>query len=204
MLAYSRGLDILGGSVVIGMFDIGNAQRNMNDLKPVTIEIARILLRGGQDAINGAINGAKQPWYKSDLPGETSRKEVAGKLQWHADNLTKFSASSPTMVYPSGDDLKKWVMQAYIEANAVEEGAAYLDDSWQKMWNEISSKLKAMPRAALSASGDVVETVTGVPVWAWALGGVGVVTLLGFAIYKLANSQTGATIAGVAARRYLP
>lgn len=204
MLTYSRGLDVLGGSVVIGMFDIGNAQRNMNDLKPVTIEIARILLQGGQDAINGAVSGAKQPWYKSDLPGDTNRKEVAGKLQWHASNLAKFSSSSPAMVYPSGDDLKKWTMAAYIEANAVEEGAAYLEDSWQKMWSEISSKLKAMPRAALSTTGDVVETVTGVPVWAWALGGVGVVALLGFAIYKLANSRTGATIAGVAVRRYLP
>jgi hypothetical protein len=188
---------------ILGMFDIAQAQNNMDDLKPVTVEIAKLLLRGGQEAIDGAIKGAKQPWYKPDLPGDKRRDNVMWKLRWHADTLGRLAGSMPHTTYVSGDDLKKWVMAAYIEANAVEEGAAYVEQSWNRMWTEIRDQLAKIPKAVREAAANAVYTITGVPVWGWVVGAIGVVGILGWAIYKLANTRAGGAVAGVAVRRYL-
>lgn len=156
---------------VLGGYDIASWQKQMNELKKVTILMAQVLVARGQEAIDGAIKASKQPWYKSDLPGETARNTVKGKLQWHADNLAKLAPSAWSTyqkfqsdpdafkkagaqlqaIYAPGSDLMKWVMQAFVEANAAEEGAAYLAAAWSAMWREIGAAIAALPAEAAKA-----------------------------------------------------
>jgi hypothetical protein len=129
-------------------------------------------------------------------------ENVAAHLQWHADKLSMMQWGIPSdYVYDSGEDLKKWTMQAYIEANAAEEGAAYLEQSWNAMLAEIQQKLAAIPKAvrdaALAAASGAFEAVTGVPLWAIILGGVAVAGIGGYVYYKAVVLQSPA-------RRWLP
>jgi len=185
-------------SDVLGMFDLQQVQRDLHGLT-VTVEIARILAKSGSDVIAQAIAGAQQPWYKSDLPGETERKNVQDHLQWHVATLGRITGD-PRSLYASADDLKKYVVMAFVDANAVEEGAAYLDAAWTAMWNEIQEKLRAMPKAMLKAAGNTVEWFTGVPLWAWIAGGVATAGLVGYAGWKVLNAPVGQAVV----RRYLP
>src|SRR6185295_19076307 len=117
--------DVLGElAEVLGMFDIGQAQRMMNGLKPVTVGIAKSLVRGGQKVIAVAQVVSKA----NALPDTNTLATTAGHLQWHADKLAVMKDDKA--IYASGDDAKKWTMQAFIESNAVEEGAAYLNEAW--------------------------------------------------------------------------
>jgi hypothetical protein len=204
--------EVLGMVDIIGLVDINQAQRQMDALTPVTIGVANSLVRGGMQAINGAIAGAMRPGadramfgMATTLPGETARKNVLGKLKWHQDNIASFVDQN--MLYPNFLDLKKWVMQAWIEGNAVETGAAYLDTAWSTMWAEIRTALAAIPaqvRTALSkAASDIVKNVTGLPIWAWLLIGTGIICLVGGIAYVIINSKAGAAVAGVAARTYM-
>jgi hypothetical protein len=99
-------------------------------------------------------------------------------------------------------------MRAYIESNAAVTGAAALERAWNDMMSEIREKLAAIPKAirdaALSAASDTIHMTTGVPVWAWAVGGVAVVSAVGLTVWKIINSRSGAAITGAVARRYLP
>lgn len=200
-----HGVDILGGNV-IGFVDIAAEQKQMNALKPVTVRVAHALLKGGQLAINGAITGAKQPWYKADLPGATARDNVFWKLKWHEQSLAELPPGDPNRLYAPGEDLKKWTMQSFIEGNAVEEGAAYLDQAWTTMWKEIGDAIAALPaearKALASATSGVVESITGLPLWAWAGIAVGGTAALGYLLYKFANTKAGAAAAGAATRRF--
>jgi hypothetical protein len=188
---YLLGSDALCADV-LGFIDIGSEQRKMNDLRPVTVEIAKTLVRYGQEIIADAISSANQPWYKADLPGATSRKNVQDHLQWHANNLSSYT--SPTAIYPNGDDAKLWTMRAYIESNAVAEGGAATQQAWAAMWVEINAGLKKIGKAAGSAARALVEGVTGVPIWALAVGGVTLTVLLGVLAFKVMNSSVGQQI----------
>jgi len=138
---------------VVGMFDIATQQRQMNGVKPVTLGIARAMLKYGQAVIAHAIVAADL----TGLPGGTARKNCQAHLQWHEDTLSKQTGDLNSTIYASGDDLKKWVMQAFIEENAVEEGAAYLDDAWNKMWSEIADGLAKIPAQIAKAAAPIVN-----------------------------------------------
>lgn len=92
----------------------------MARLQTVSVGTARELLQAGQHAISSAQEGAKQPWYRPNLPGATSRADVAAHLQWHQEELSK--ETDENSIYLSGDDLKKWLLQAFSEWDAVDEG----------------------------------------------------------------------------------
>lgn len=183
---------------VLGMIDIGSAQKQMNTIGQVTAGIAQLLLKGGQTAINGARTTASA----KNLPGGTARDNVYWKLQWHQSALAPL-AGTPNAIYGSGDDLKHWVMQAFIEANAVEEGAAYLDAAWTQMWNDIKIAIAALPAAVakvVTEGAEGLETTT-----KWIIGGVCVAAgVLLFAIYKTINGPLGKHVATHVADRYLP
>lgn len=163
---------------VVGGFDISTWQKQMNVLKVVPVGIAQVLVERGKQAIDYAeaiakvVNTARAAIpFVDQVPGATRRAEVAGKLRWHADNLAKVSPtawqvykdfqSDPdafkkagaklAAVYQSGADLKKWVMEAFKEANAIEEGAASLIASWDAMWREIGAAIAGLPDAMQKA-----------------------------------------------------
>jgi hypothetical protein len=135
----------------------------------------------------------------------TSLQNTLGHLQWHATELGKYT--DPTAIYPNGDDLKKWTMQAFIDSNSVEEGRATQELIWNALWTEIGEELAKMPSKIVAAvvklPGQALELVTGVPTWVWWVGGSVLVVGVGLGIWKLITLATPA-VAGVAARRYLP
>ncbi len=189
---------------VLGAEDIAARQREMNQLRKVPVVVANVLLKYGMQAIQKAQQGARQPWYKFDLPGDAKRNEVYWKLQWHLAELGKY-AMVPNEIYPSADDLKKWVMQAFIEENAVEEGAA--DPTWKKAWSDYAQMMaevgrviatlpKEIAKAVGGTIGDVVQGATGIPIWGWAIIGTGVLGALGFFVYKLANTRAASAAVG--------
>lgn len=188
--SYLMSRDILGAEVVLGMFDIGEAQLKMNGLKPVTVGAAKALIKGGLQVMSVAELTAQQ----HDLPMETNRQEVIGHLHWHADKLSNLT--NDKQIYDSGDDAKKWSMQAYIEANSVEEGAAYLDEAWNQMWTEIGQNLADVPAIIAKLPGKVLEATTGVPGWVWYAGIAAAVGLCGYGAYKILAGPTGATLVG--------
>ena len=182
--------------LVVGAYDFGVEQKKMDQLKVVPVSVAQALLQGGQVAIDGAMQGAKQPWYKADLPGDNSRAIVKGKLQWHANALAPL-ANTPNVIYASANDLKQVVMSAFREANAVEEGAKYIAAAWSQMWNDIAVAIKALPAEIRKAVGDIVQLTTGLPLWGWGLVAGGILAVVGGAVYALANTKAGAAAVGM-------
>ena len=183
---------------VVGGFDVGKEQLKMNALKVVPVSIARVLLDSGQKAIDHANMLATL----RNLPNQTPRDTVVGKLRWHRDALDKLT--DPNAIYASGDDLKHWVMQAFVEANASEEGAGTTDDMtiaqmWADMWTLVAKEIAKLPGALRSGLAKVIEGVTGIPIWLWIAGGVLFVGVVGFGIWKVAM-----VAAPVAVKRYLP
>lgn len=198
-------------SQVLGAEDIAARQHQMNNLKPVTVSVAKVLLKYGQQAINKAITGAKQPWYRADLPGDTNRKNVQGKLQWHAAAIAALGNSDQNALYKSEADLRKWVMQAFIEENAVEEGNAQAAQmwslawsDWENMWVEVGVALAALPKQVLEAAGTysrelvntAVKSATGLPTWVITTGIIGGAFLIGLGLVKILSGPTGGAIVG--------
>lgn len=192
------------GDDMIGTIDIGAKQLQMNNLRTVPLSVARELLKGGQQAIDRAKSLATD----FDLPGGTARDNVFWKLQWHDDNLAKQAGSNSTL-YPSGDDLKKWVMEAFIEANAAEEGAKQqalaFGQIWTDMWTNVTDALAALPQAvaqvAVATAQTLKEAASGVKstvIWTEAIVIGGAVLLGGgilYALYKVLVSDTGKAVA---------
>lgn len=188
------GLDVCIGAErqLVGAFDISAWQKQMNKLKVIPVGVAQVLLSAGQAVINWAIVTAKAidiaksgiP-FAEKLPRAANRESVMWKLKWHAERLTE---SAPTALsaylnyqsdkeafkkagtrlaapYAHGDDLKKWVMEAFIEANAVEDGASAVIDQWNKMWSEIGAALAALPAEVAKKAGDVAKEVAWYAKW---------------------------------------
>jgi len=192
-------------STLVGEYNIQSSQRQMNTIKQVTVAIGRAMVKGGQKVASETIASAEGGWLQKELPGVTSLKNTQGHLQWHADAIAKLS--DPTAIYASGDDLKKWCMQAFIDANAVEEGRARQEQIWSDMWTEIGAALAALPAAVaktiVSLPGKAFEAVTGIPSWIFWIGGAAVFVLLGVGVWKLLKIATPVATK-VVAQRYLP
>lgn len=177
-------IDDVVGDVIAG-YDLGVWRKQMNSLKQVPVSIALVLLKYGQQAIDYANQTAAivdlaqaQIPFTQKLPGATRRAEVTGKLRWHKDQLATLAPSALSLAltggnpealkanmakmsatYVSGSDLREWVLQSFIEANAVREGVSALSTMWDDMWTEIIEALKKLPVAVAKAAGNVVKEV---------------------------------------------
>lgn len=181
-----------GGFEGIGMFDIGSEQLKMNMLKPVTLTIARTLVKHGLEVIGQAIDQANT----AGLPGPTARTNCQAHLQWHQNKLAGLSGPPDSTIYDSSDDCKKWTMQAFVEHNSVEEGSAYLDAAWAAMWSEIADGLKKVPAQLAKLPGQAIEAVTGIPWWLVYGGGAVVIGGILYGAYKIITSEGGGRIIG--------
>lgn len=192
------------GVDAVGAYDVAAFSRQMNRLKQVTASVARALLKGGTRAIDLAIATAKGRFYQTTLPGGTAREEVKAHLAWHAAELAK--ATDPTATYAPGEDLKRYVFMAFVEANAAEEGRARMNQMWSEMWDEIGEAILALPGkiadAVMSIPNRIVQGITGIPLWGWSLILLTGVGLLGYAAFRLLKPAVPA-IVGAAADRYL-
>lgn len=156
------------------MFDITERSRAFRELKQVPVSVARIMLANGQKAIDWA----RTQGVAKKLPNATPRDNCYWKLQWHVGMLGK--NLDPQSMYEHADDLKKWVMQAYVEANAVEEGSTYIEKLWFDMWAEIRAEIAKLPVAVVSQIGHAL----GIPPWALWTGGAMLVGLVGLIGYR--------------------
>lgn len=177
-------------ATIVGAFDIATEQRRFNDLKQTPVSVAQILLSNGQSAINRAMQLAKD----KNLPNQNTLNTNYYKLQWHQTELAKYAAT-PAAIYPSGADLQKWVMEAFINSNATDDGAAWIGTAWSAMWADIGRAIAALPTQVRKAVVTAVEGVLGVPMWALIAGGIGVIGLVGYGVYKFAAGPTGAAAA---------
>lgn len=177
-------LDLLGADC-LGAYDIAPKQRFLNAIKKVPVAMARTLVNNALNVTTTTLEMAKRgvsfdisksllPSVQSELPGINSLKKTQEQLQRHAEALSRFS--DPAAIYPDLVDLKKWVMQAWIDANAVEEGRAMQERAWEQMKEEIKRELKQFPNA-------LVEELTGVPIWMWAVGGLAALGIVGAGYY---------------------
>lgn len=202
--------------VLLGAYDLGLYTRQMNSLQQVTVAIARALQKGGQTVIDGALAAGKGGLFSRELPGQGARQNVAGHLAWHAEHLR--ALPDPTAPYDAAADLKKWVLQAYVEANAIEEGRAAQEQAWQDMWTEIGTELARTPHKALSAAAEAVSTTLstavnaagsglarglGIPTWLLWAGGAALVVGVGVGVFKVLLVAAPAVVPAVV-RRYVP
>lgn len=189
----------------VGAYDIQSAQRQMNTLKDVTVAIARVMVKHGERVALETIALASGGTFDRSLPGITSLKKTLGHVQWHENNLIQYS--DPAQIYPNSADLKKWVMQSFVDANAVEEGRATQEAVWNAMWAEIGAELAKMPKKIVQTivklPGQALEAVTGVPSWVWWVGGSVLLVGVGVGAWKLLTLATPA-VASTVAKRYLP
>lgn len=162
------------------MIDIAAYQSQMNTLKQVPVSVAHILLTSGQNTINGALAKAKssESVFTGPLPGGTARANCAAHLKWHQDELQKYTDQNA--MYPNADDLKKWVMQSYIEANAVEEGATWIAGAWSQMWAEIGQAIKALPVTIAAKINETASSLLGLPTWGIGLAVLGFAGIIGY------------------------
>lgn len=178
-------------------------------LKVVSLAQAREMLAGGQEAIRQAKEIAKETWTKPALPGETSRDNVFWKLDWHDKKLAEMRQGSVNAVYPHGDDLKKWVLAAYSEWNAAEDGRGESERVAGKRLDDLGRRIAELPGVAVEAirqlPGKIVESATGIPLWAWSLLLVGGAGLTGYGVWRIlvATAPVAAPVfAGALARRF--
>jgi len=155
------------------MIDVQEYVARMDSLKQVPVSVARVLCKNGGDVIYQATLLA----IAKNLPGMSARKTATGKLRWHEGELSKLS--DPNAIYSSGDDLKKWVLAAYVEANAVEEGLGWVSTAWGKMWNEIGAAIAKLPVQIAMQINETAGALLGVPGWAV---GVAVLSIVGVGV----------------------
>lgn len=156
---------------VVGAIDVAAYQRQMNTLKQVPVSVAQILVGNATNALAQASGIAAL----KKLPGQTTRDNVMWKLKWHQDQLAPRADLRPETMYAHGDDLKKWVLAAFVECNAVEEGTSWVDGAWGRMWSEIGAALARLPVAIAAKVNETAGALFGIPFWAMALGALGVV-----------------------------
>lgn len=182
---------------IVGAYDIQQSQRQMNTLKAITVSIARALVKHGLQVADETIKQAEGGFFTKALPNLQTLKNARAHVQWHADKLA--GMPDPTAMYADGEDLKKWVMEAFINANAVEEGRSRQEEIWTEMWTEIGDALAKLPakivKMVAALPGQILEAVTGIPVWAFYVGGSVIVCLLGFGAYRLLRSPATHRIA---------
>ena len=182
LIPVAEGVNLADDAEVLGAVDVGAWQHQMNALKQVPVSVARVMLSWGTRAIMQAISVAS----RVSLPGDTSRQNVLGKLRWHAAQLS--AITDPYAMYVSGDDLKKWVLAAYVEGNAAEEGAATVATAWGRMWNEIGVAIAALPVQIAAKINETTGALLGVPGW---VVGVSVLGILGLAAYTYTKAVGG-------------
>lgn len=188
---YLVGTDALVGDAVESHASaIADKQRQLNQMRAMTAGAARVLLLSGQAAIDEATREAARTrgvkWWGYLHPyayaverlrvgfpppsREGSLSKVYWKLRWHQDEIDKLKPDAP---YPHADDLKRWVIQAFIEENVSEEEGDFLDRLWADMWKEI-----------LERFGNTLTLPFRIPAWAWWTGGAVVAGVVGLGLYK--------------------
>lgn len=193
---YLYGSDILGSSVGADTDAITKTLTTIARIKKASVAEAQLLLSGAQDAINKA----RAANVNNDGRSAT-RDEIYWKLKWHENNINN-QRDKPNAAYGSIDDLKLWAARAFSEYDVIKTGKAALAANWEMLWADMGKNLADLPQNARDAAGDAVEWFTGIPAWAWVLGGAALFGLLGYGLFKVAVAA--APVAAPAlANRYL-
>ena len=194
---YLLGIDALAATptrtIAVGAFDIHVENRRLNDLKSVDVAQAGALLRGGQAAIQLA--------REQSTPDRVNRIEtVAAQLNAHARRVGEL-AKTPGAAYSAALDLKKWVLESFIEANVNEEGQARAGRIMFDMWSDVgegTGNILSRVGNVVTAPFRALERAIALPTWLWWAGGAVVVGGLAYGGFKIAHAA-----APTVARHYL-
>ena len=145
------------------MYDVASLQRTLNGIygsvvdgrlvpKVVTMQTARRLMVLGQKAIAEAKR-------ISPLGDDTARDRTWWKLDWHRVQLDSAGMQILSTPYPHADDLRVWVVQAFVEVNAAIDAAAYADSI--TVWGELGRQLDEIAGTVAGAVGGVLKPALG-------------------------------------------
>lgn len=134
--------------------DIASAQAALERIKPMSLHAALVVLRKGTDAITEAISVARgaSGWLSGELPGGGARQRVSAALDLHARLLGRLMAggADPTTPYPEAEALRRDVLRAFIELNAVEARNDNPNTAWRALgetFDELAEEAKAIVKS---------------------------------------------------------
>ena len=145
--------------------------------------------------------------HPDTLLGPATYEMPRGHVKWHLDYIAKRKffegALGPDKIaYDKSEDLKKWVSACYRIMVAADQDSALRDSIRDELRSDLIDAVVSAPgRAAdmaLAAPGKVVESATGLPLWAWSLLAVGGVGLLGYGVVKILSAIAPAVAPAVA------
>jgi hypothetical protein len=231
-VSYMNAVRVCGyrsGCSVVGMdvswMDPNEVKRLADDFRakldkvPVTFSVASALVSRGLGFTEATKRTVESQKGNSGF-GPAMWESPAGHLKWHQDHIRKELAGRDPKetLYPRYEDLKEWVTQAYRNVMAATQEKELREGITSQFWGDIATYLTDLPANVVSTvvdttkktagavaelPGKVVETVTGVPTWAWKVGIAGGVALGGYALYKILLAAAPVAT-GVLVKRYLP
>lgn len=133
------------------------------------------------------------------------------RLKWHEDEVTKEINAAVAAgkdlnaaPYQHVTDLKKWLVATFSTTVTARAGRTSYDVIERDFWNGVKDSLARRAKDLYYAATHPIETATGIPAWAWWVGGgvlaVGVLGVLGVIGYK-ALAAGGPVVVGYATRR---
>ena len=182
------GLDVLGASLQTG--NVQEMVQYLNKVRPVRFRDAMVISKLGRRAIDRAM--AIRPTGAFIPKQDTARKNVSGHINWHEKKIGELWVARHVATgtppadeeYPHGDDLKKWVVNAFVEYNAALDAKTYADEKLS-FWNEVKERVEEITREMEKPFG--IE----IPMWMWIVGGAIVVLTIGSVFIPIIRRAKG-------------
>jgi len=157
------------GETANPIINIETIVRKIQAVKPVTVAQAKDLAGMGMGAIQSAIRYAPGGSVAVTPAQDAARKKVQGHIQWHLDNLKNFP--DPKAAYPSSDDLKMYVISAYVEYNAATQNRVQERDIVYKSFSDMLDGMQKSVMGTLTKN------------WPWVVA-AGVATTVGIILMR--------------------
>ena len=150
--------------------------------------------------------------HSETLFGPATYETPRGHVQWHLDYIEKkpLNLDLVRTPYEKSDDLKKWVSACYRIMVAADQDSALRDSIRDELRADLLDAVVAAPgRAAgwvAEAPGKVVESATGLPLWAWTAIALGGTAILGYGVFRIllaAAPVATPALVGATVRRYI-
>ena len=179
----------------------------------LSLAAARDAVRAGLAMATGTIAYMRSPEYRSaDTILLDEGAVPLWRLKWHEDEVAKevgeAAASGKNLnavPYKHADDLKKGLVATFSVSAGARAGRTAYDIIERDFWAGVKDALAKKAEDLAYAATHPLETATGIPAWAWWVGGgvlaVGVLGILGLVGYK-AVVASGPVVVGSALRRF--
>lgn len=209
MSHYLEGIDTVGATAIINLDEVVASYKNaLASWKP-TYAQARSMVEQAlvvNKEMISLVSSASSPLVPIDTskwPTVAILEEVRGHLEWHKKKIEgDLAAGPPLSLYPSGDDLKKWILSNFTRAAvtvvSIVNQQTTSSDAAEEIKASLVKQAEGAAKAVQKAGGGIAKTIEYLP---YIIGGA--VLLVGTLLTVIVVKH-GGTVARVAARRYLP